>query len=43
MTVNVAAGHTVQVEERHYEKVGEDFEQVHESYSRFHPPFVEGY
>lgn len=38
----VAAGHTMQVKERHYEKVGEDFEQVDESYSRFHPAFVEG-
>ena len=37
----VAAGHTMQVKERHYEKVGEDFEQVHESYRRFHPAFVE--
>jgi len=24
-----------------HEKVGEDFEQVHESYRRFHPAFVE--
>ncbi len=39
----VAAGHTMQVKERHYEKVGEDFEQVHESYRRFHPAFVEGW
>ncbi len=37
----VAAGHTMQVKERHYEKVGEDFEQVHESYRKFHPAFVE--
>ncbi len=37
----VAAGHTMQVKEKHYEKVGEDFEQVHESYRRFHPAFVE--
>ncbi len=35
----VAAGHTMEVKERHYEKVGEDFEQVHESYRRFHPAF----
>jgi hypothetical protein len=35
----VAAGHTMGVKERHYEKVGEDFEQVHESYRRFHPAF----
>lgn len=27
----VAAGHTMHVKERHYEKVREDFEQVHES------------
>jgi len=39
----VAAGHTMTVKERHYEKVGEDFEQVHESYRRFHPAFVEGW
>ncbi len=31
----VAAGHTMHVKEKHYEKVGEDFEQVHESYRRF--------
>jgi hypothetical protein len=37
----VAAGHTMQVKERHYETVGEDFEQVHESYRKFHPAFVE--
>jgi len=37
----VAAGHTIQVKEQHYEKVGEDFEQVHESYRNFHPTFVE--
>ncbi len=37
----VAAGHTMHVKEKHYEKVGEDFEQVHESYRRFHPAFVE--
>jgi uncharacterized protein YktA (UPF0223 family) len=30
----------MQVKERHYEK-GEDFEQVYESYRRFHPAFVE--
>ncbi len=39
----VAAGHTMQVKEKHYEKVGEDFEQVHESYRKFHPAFVEGW
>jgi hypothetical protein len=40
---DVAAGHTMQVKERHYEKVGEDFELVHESYRKFHPVFVEGW
>ncbi len=39
----VAAGHTMAVKERHYEKVGEDFEQVHESYRKFHPAFVENW
>lgn len=39
----VAAGHTMTVKERHYEKVGDDFEQVHESYKKFHPAFVEGW
>ncbi len=39
----VAAGHTMHVKERHYEKVGEDFEQVHQSYKKFHPAFVEGW
>ncbi len=39
----VAAGHTMHVKEKHYEKVGEDFEQVHESYRRFHPAFLEGW
>jgi len=37
----VAAGHTMHVKEKHYEKVGEDFEQVHESYRKYHPAFVE--
>jgi site-specific recombinase XerD len=37
----VAAGHTMHVKEKHYEKVGEDFEQVHESYRKSHPAFVE--
>ncbi len=36
----VAAGHSMQVKERHYEKVGEDFEQVHQSYKTHHPAFV---
>ncbi len=39
----VAAGHTMEVKERHYEKVGEDFEQVHDSYRKFHPAFVENW
>ena len=39
----VAAGHTMQVKERHYEKVGEDFEQVHDSYKEHHPAFVESW
>lgn len=39
----VAAGHTMQVKERHYEKVGDDFEQVHKSYREHHPAFVEGW
>ncbi len=39
----VAAGHTMEVKQKHYEKVGEDFEQVHESYRKFHPAFVEGW
>ncbi len=39
----VAAGHTMEVKERHYEKVGEDFEQVHESYRKFHPAFIDNW
>ena len=35
------SGHTMHVKEKHYEKVGEDFEQVHESYRKYHPAFVE--
>ncbi len=31
----------MQVKKRHYEKVGEDFEQVHESYRKYSPAFVE--
>ena len=37
----VAAGYTMAVKERYYEKAGE--EQVHESCRRFHPAFVEGW
>ncbi|MCX9010203.1 MAG: tyrosine-type recombinase/integrase [Candidatus Methanoperedens sp.] len=39
----VSAGHTMAVKEQHYEKVGEDFEQVHQSMKKFHPAFVEGW
>ncbi len=39
----VAAGHSMQVKERHYEKVGEDYEQVHNSYREHHPAFVENW
>ncbi|HLB71901.1 MAG: hypothetical protein OIN88_16195 [Candidatus Methanoperedens sp.] len=35
----VAAGYTMAVKERYYEKVGEE----HESCRRFHPAFVEGW
>jgi hypothetical protein len=38
-----AAGHSMQVKQKHYEKVGDDFEQVHESYEKNHPAFVEGW
>jgi len=37
------AGHTMAVKERHYEKVGSDFEQVHESILEHHPAFVDGW
>lgn len=37
----VAAGHSMEVKEKHYEKVGDDFEQVHQSYKKHHPAFVE--
>jgi hypothetical protein len=40
---SVMAGHTMQVKERHYEKVGADFEQVHESIKENHPAFVDGW
>lgn len=39
----VAAGHTMRIKEEHYEKVGEDVEQVHKSYKQFHPAFTEGW
>jgi hypothetical protein len=38
-----AAGRTLHVKEKHNEKIGEDFEQVHESYRKYHPAFVEGW
>jgi integrase len=38
-----ASGHSMQVKQKHYEKVGDDFEQVHESYEKNHPAFVEGW
>ena len=39
----VAAGHTMAIKEKHYEKVGDDFEQVHQSYKEHHPAFSEGW
>ena len=39
----VAADHTMQVKEKHYEKVGEDIEQIIQSYQKFHPAWVEGW
>jgi hypothetical protein len=38
----VAADHTMQVKEKHYEKVGEDIEQITQSYQKNHPAWVEG-
>lgn len=35
----VAAGHTMEVKEKHYEKVGEDVEQIKKSFEQFHPAF----
>jgi len=40
---SVMAGHTMAVKEKHYEKVGADFEQVHESIKENHPAFVDGW
>ncbi len=37
----VAADHTMQVKEKHYEKVGEDIEQIKKSYETFHPAFTQ--
>lgn len=37
------AGHTMQVKERHYEKVGEDIEQITQSFKQYHPAWVEGW
>ncbi len=39
----VAADHTMQVKEKHYEKVGEDIEQITQSYQKNHPAWVEGW
>ncbi len=39
----VAAGHSMTVKEKYYEKVGADFEQVHTSYKTYHPAFAEGW
>jgi hypothetical protein len=39
----VASDHTMQVKEKHYEKVGEDIEQIIQSYQKFHPAWVEGW
>lgn len=39
----VAAEHTMQVKEKHYERVGEDFEQVHGRYRKYHPEFMQGW
>ncbi len=37
------AGHTMQVKEKHYEKVGEDYEQIADSIEKHHPAFVGGW
>ncbi len=37
----VAADHTMHVKEKHYGKVGEDIEQITQSYPKHHPAFVE--
>ena len=39
----VAADHTMHVKEKHYEKVGEDIEQITQSYQEHHPAWVEGW
>jgi hypothetical protein len=39
----VAADHTMQVKEKHYEKVGEDIEQITQSFQKYHPAWVEGW
>ncbi len=39
----VAADHTMQVKEKHYEKVGEDIEQITQSYQKHHPAWVDGW
>jgi hypothetical protein len=35
--------HTMQVKEWHYEKIGEEFELVYESYRLFHQAFVKNW
>ena len=39
----VAADYTMQVKEKHYEKVGEDIEQITQSYQKNHLAWVEGW
>jgi integrase len=39
----VASGHSMAIKEKHYEKVGDDFEQVHDSYREHHPAFTQGW
>ena len=39
----VGADHTMQVKERNYEKVGEDIEQIIQSFKKYHPAFVENW
>jgi hypothetical protein len=35
----VAAGHTIAVKQRYYEKA--DFEEVHKSFKEYHPAFTQ--
>jgi hypothetical protein len=41
--LSAVSGYSMQIKEKHYEKVGEDFEQVHECYRKHHPAFTEGW